>query len=824
MPEAASASAPPSSSSSSNKEIPLGPSPASEQPQQEYAEKALLDHLLEQRKIHNKAGLSLSVLPIIFALTFCPHPKYWLFLCISAGEIAFQISLNAIVPNTLKGFVSTNILRIVGMILVQLLVYTIFGPFFPYHVLSTFKILITTKNFCFNLKLMLFAGFSLIFGACTAMIISFRIWKHNLHQEEISLFYSKLSEVFILQCGVTLGAYLFSDALSRTNREFTRQQVEITKEKVKSSEKSKFIANLSHEARNPLQCIMGSLQVLHHQFEGEQCLQSCKHCFLKNASISETLEDIKENATLLLHIFSSSLQMSSLEIGSIIINSEPFSIVSLVDSLVSVFSHLAHEKKIVLHAFCNVSQLPSIVKGDSIRISQILMNLISNAIKYTKQGFVRVNCCAATDQDLKDWDNERISQSTDHSSGTIFVKLECIDTGCGISQDQLHSLFQPFHIIENHEDVRLGFEQYFMQSGNINKLGDGGSSLIYTNRNGLGLSIAKLLINKMNGHISVKSVVNKGTTMTIILPLERVNEVDEHTLTIPNNQDAEMKSAKTVWIIDKDEYFRDVLKCYLKLFNQFSEILEFDSIQNLSSLLKSSSPDFLFLEETEFEHVRNKFPTLNFVLTCERGARRHYLEHRYLAKPVRFNELRETLLTLPNGGCVSSGKNKDEANQDEHSNKELSHKSDMSFDEYSVLLADDNEINRKVLDRMMKIIGFKDIDLAKDGMECFEKYKQKSYDLILLDCVMPIMRYVQHAFENEMNFSIFISGKEACEMIRRVEKNQGNHIKTAKIVAVTANTWEQKEHLLNQGFDEVAYKPIILDSFKQLLVKVLKSQ
>nr|CAG4707872.1 unnamed protein product [Naegleria fowleri] len=624
---------------------------------------------------------------------------------------------------------------------------------------------------------MLFSGFSLVFGACTAMIISFWIWKHNLHQEDISNFYSKLAEVFILQCGVTLGAYLFSDALSKTNREFTRQQVEIAKEKVKSSEKSKFIANLSHEARNPLHCIMGSLQVLHHQFEGEKCLHSCKHCFLKNASISETLEDIKENATLLLHILSSSLQMSSLEIGSIVIKSEPFSIVSLVDSLVGVFSHLAHEKKIVLHAFCNVSELPSMVKGDSIRISQVLMNLISNAIKYTKQGFVRVNCCIATEQDIKDWENERLSQSIDHSSGTTFVKLECIDSGCGISQDQIHTLFQPFHIIDKHEDIQLGFEQYFMQSENINKLGDGGSSLIYTNRNGLGLSIVKLLVNKMNGQITVKSVVNKGTTMTIILPLERVEDVYE--LNIPK-KDAEMNMTNTAWIIDKDECFRDVLKCYLKLFNQFREILEFDYNQNISSLLKTTCPDFLFLEETEFENMRNISPTLNFIITSDRGARRNYMEYRYLAKPVRFNELREALIMLTNGECSNSMK-KDKSNQDEHLNKEFIHESDIKFDEYVVLLADDNEINRKVLDKMMKIIGFKDIDLAKDGMECFEKYKQKSYDLILLDCVMPIL-----------------SGKETCEMIRRVER-QGNHTKTARIIAVTANTWELREQLLNQG-------------------------
>ncbi|KAG2377940.1 hypothetical protein C9374_008562 [Naegleria lovaniensis] len=775
---------------------PLAPPPSlasSEQQEQGYAEKALLNHLIELRKSHNKAGITLSVLPIFFALSFCSSGTYWVFLCVAAAEIAFQIALNTIITSTLRGFLATNIVRIFGMILVQILVYMLFGPHFPYHVLSTFKILITTKNFCFNLRFMLLAGFALVLGSCTAMLISFWNWKENMTQLEIGHFYSRLAEVFILQVGVTLGAYMFSDALFKTNQEFTKQQVEIAKEKVRSSEKTKFIANLSHEARNPLHCITGSLQVLHHQFEGEKCVNGCKHCILKNSSISETMEDIKENANLLLHILSSSLQMSSLEIGSTVMKSEPFSIVALVDSLVGLFSHLSHEKKIALHAFCNVSSLPSTLKGDSIRISQVVMNLISNAIKYTKHGYVRVNCDICTEQDLTEFDKNIRSRLAQNST---FVKLECIDTGCGISQDQIHNLFQPFHIIEKHEDIKLGFDQYFKQTENINKLGEGGSSLIYTNRNGLGLSIAKLLVDKMNGQITVKSVANEGTTMTIILPLEKAE--GNHDLKIP----LEANPTKTAWIIDSDGCFRDVLKCYLKLFQLYHEILEFENSQNIASLLQTTTPDIVFLVESEFERICNECPTLNFVITTDRGARRKYSDSCYLSKPVRFNDLRETLENFIDVD-VHKLKNDEETRQF----KELdANDNDIKFDEYSVLLADDNDVNRKVLEKMLKIIGFKDIDQAKDGMECFEKYKHKSYNLILLDCVMPIL-----------------SGKEACEMIRRAER-QGNYHTTASIVAVTANTWELKEQLLSQGFDEVAYKPIMLQSFKELLVKVLKSK
>ncbi|KAF0979119.1 hypothetical protein FDP41_002189 [Naegleria fowleri] len=269
----------------------------------------------------------------------------------------------------------------------------------------------------------------------------------------------RVFEVFVLQYGVLVGAYLFSNALISANLEYTRQQVDATQARVKNSEKTKFIANLSHEARNPLHCIMGSLQILNHHFEGETCSGACKHCFFNNSAISEIIGDINENASLLLHILSSSLQMSSLEMGKIKPKSEVFNLKFLLDSLVGVFAQLAHEKNISLHSFFNVAQVPQFFKGDSVRLIQVIMNIISNAVKYTKHGYVRVNCNLANEQDLKDfYEREEnifnmcqgLSNST--SSPFTFVKLEFIDTGCGISPQEIDNLFQPYRIVEQKSD------------------------------------------------------------------------------------------------------------------------------------------------------------------------------------------------------------------------------------------------------------------------------------------------------------------------------------------------------------------------------------
>nr|CAG4719624.1 unnamed protein product [Naegleria fowleri] len=102
---------------------------------------------------------------------------------------------------------------------------------------------------------------------------------------------------------------------------------------------------------------------------------------------------------------------------------------------------------------------------------------------------------------------------------------------------------------------------------------------------------------------------------------------------------------------------------------------------------------------------------------------------------------------------------------------------------------------------MLQIIGFKDIDTSNDGMECFEKFKQKAYQLVLLDCYMPIL-----------------SGREACEMIRNLEKQTHTRV---PIIAVTANNFESEQVLKSNGFDHVIYKPFVVDYLKQVFTNIL---
>ncbi|KAG2382641.1 hypothetical protein C9374_005221 [Naegleria lovaniensis] len=604
---------------------------------------------------------------------------------------------------------------------------------------------------------------------------------------EIKLFHRRLVEILCLQLTVMVGSYVVSHFLAFKNREFLQQNIKAAQERYKNVEKTKFIANMSHEARNPLHCIMGSLQVMEHHFDGEEysAKHCCKHCFLSNGAIQESIEDIKENATLLLHILSSSLQMSSLEMGKIQLKHEPFNLKVLLDSLIGVFSQLAHEKNISLHLFYDVSRVPQLFQGDSVRLSQIIMNIISNAIKYTKKGYVRVNCMLAKDDKHEDF--TKLRKNRVENSSACQVLLEFIDTGCGISQDQIHKLFQPYGVLEhqNEEFENSSFEQYFHQSENLRKLNDGGSTLIYTHRNGLGLSITKLLIHKMKGHIKVvSSQVGVGTKMTISLPLETCDNSNIEK-SIGGFLLSDNSMAYHVTIIDDDECFREVLKDYLSLMKRVKSIACYESVsESMQNQVKSCDDSYsdrkslslIIVPEREYEKATNCFgknEQSKIISTIFKGEKRNFQHALYLPKPIKFSELVELFNTM------------------------------MTSEENSDNESVDMEVNRKVLVKMLQIIGFKDIDTSNDGMQCFEKFKEKSYHLVLLDCFMPIL-----------------SGKEACEMIRNWVKyrhHQKEELPRIPIIAITANTWEPKETLLSQGFDDVVYKPFVLEDFRSLL-------
>ncbi|KAL0484013.1 gacS [Acrasis kona] len=270
--------------------------------------------------------------------------------------------------------------------------------------------------------------------------------------------------------------------------------------KIASRSKSAFIASMSHEVRNPLQAIMGSLQLM-----STTCMSTTQ---------MEYIDDATENAKLLLAIISDVLDMSKIESGKLELIQAPFSIMDVVETTSDMLSLQAYEKNIEI--ITNIdTRLPTQLIGDKTRISQILTNLTSNAIKFTKQG------CVTLGVDL-----------IRESESAVTLQLSCQDTGVGIKQQDIKRLFQPFVQLK-YDNVMGGEISSSSCESKNNNSGDevtvdvnesvGESHHCYKGW-GLGLHICDRLVRLMNGHIQVESEFKKGSKFIVTITLDKIGD------------------------------------------------------------------------------------------------------------------------------------------------------------------------------------------------------------------------------------------------------------------------------------------------------------
>jgi PAS domain S-box-containing protein len=225
--------------------------------------------------------------------------------------------------------------------------------------------------------------------------------------------------------------------------------------------KSEFLANMSHEIRTPMNAILGFSEALYHRLE--------------NPDHKKMLHSVKSSGNLLLSLLNDILDLSKIEAGHLEINPQPVPFISILEELKVIFSGKALEKGIGF-AIHIPEDFPAHLILDEVRIKQVLFNLLGNAIKFTEQGHVHLDVAFST---------------LDEAYGSLTIQVE--DTGIGIDPNQIDSIFEPF----------------YQQSGQSNRKYGG---------TGLGLPISQRLIRKMNGQITVRSEVGKGSTFSVSLP------------------------------------------------------------------------------------------------------------------------------------------------------------------------------------------------------------------------------------------------------------------------------------------------------------------
>ncbi|GAB3203927.1 signal transduction histidine kinase/CHASE3 domain sensor protein/DNA-binding response OmpR family regulator [Pontibacter aydingkolensis] len=276
------------------------------------------------------------------------------------------------------------------------------------------------------------------------------------------------SPVYNSQQEIVYAIAAFDDITNRKKEEFELKQAKKAAEE-SSLAKERFLANMSHEIRTPMNAILGFTNLLHRSpLDAEQ---------------QQFVEAIRSSGENLLTIINDILDVSKIQAGMMQLEEIPFGLKPLFESLQVLLQNSAHDKSLKLTINCQ-EQVPWLLIGDPVRLTQIMYNLIQNAIKFTSKGGVSVDA-RVKEQDL----------------GQSWIEITVSDTGIGISQDKLDSIFERFS-----------------QATTTTTREFGGT--------GLGLTIVKSLIELQGGKISIDSVLGKGSIFTVLLPYKNASEND----------------------------------------------------------------------------------------------------------------------------------------------------------------------------------------------------------------------------------------------------------------------------------------------------------
>jgi signal transduction histidine kinase/ligand-binding sensor domain-containing protein/DNA-binding response OmpR family regulator len=468
---------------------------------------------------------------------------------------------------------------------------------------------------------------------------------------------------------------------ARYEAEKARQEAEAASHEAEKANRAKsiFLATMSHEIRTPMNGVIGMASLLSETSQtGEQ------------QEYTETIRSCGEN---LLGVINDILDFSKIESGNMELEHKDLDLRASIEEVLDVFAGKA--AKIGLDLIYEIDEnVPLQIIGDSLRLRQILMNLVSNAIKFTQQGEVFIGVHLIKDD-----------------QGEIELGFEVRDTGIGIPDDKLGRLFKAFSQVDSSTTRKYG-------------------------GTGLGLVICEKLIELMGGFIAVESQVGVGTTFTFNI---QANVIPQASRNLVHPIEPEL-AGKKILVIDDNSTNLTVFRRQLEQWNLKVTLAR--SAQDALSVLAAEQDFALIITDMQMpemdgihlaQRVRqnnNKIPIilLSFV-GDERIKEYQHLFSSIITKPVRQATLKKHIVTqltqqTAEGAVVESKKMLTE---------EFSERFPMN-----ILITEDNHVNQRLAERVLTKLGYKP-DKAFNGQEALDALTKKHFDIILMDVQMPVM-------------------------------------------------------------------------------------